>query len=78
MLPPAPKITGPNFAIESAIKRRVQKLETPKHMTSPEPRHSVTSLEPRRAEKSPEPSRSMGNSEAQQSGTVTLSGLARK
>ncbi|KAF4113644.1 hypothetical protein G5714_006189 [Onychostoma macrolepis] len=78
LLPPAPKITGPNFAIESAIKRRVQKLETPKHMTSPEPRHSVTSPEPRRAEKSPEPSRSMGNSEAQQSGTVTLSDLLNK
>ncbi|KAF4097937.1 hypothetical protein G5714_021945 [Onychostoma macrolepis] len=75
LLPPAPKITGPNFAIESAIKRRVQKLETPKHMTSPEPRHSVTSPEPGVLKK-PEPSRSMGNSEAQQSGTVTLSGLA--
>ncbi|KAF4109510.1 hypothetical protein G5714_010583 [Onychostoma macrolepis] len=75
LLPPAPKITGPNFAIESAIKRRVQKLETPKHMTSPEPRHSVTSPEPGVLKK-PQPSRSMGNSEAQQSGTVTLSGLA--
>jgi len=69
-LPPAPKITGPNFAIESAIKRRVQnKLQPPTQMTSPKPL---------RAEKSPEPSPSMGTSEAQQSGTVTLSGLARK
>lgn len=87
-LPPAPKIKGPNFDIQSAIKRRVQK-----QMTSPEPRWSVTSLESRWSETSlesrrsaisPEPNRSMTSSEPQlqdesqrQPGT-TLSGFARK
>lgn len=83
-LPPAPKIKGPNFNIQSAIKRRVQNPEPHKQMTSPEPRRSLTSPESRRLETSPEPSRSMTSSEPhrqdesqRQSGT-TLSGLARK
>ncbi|XP_026101563.1 uncharacterized protein LOC113072803 isoform X1 [Carassius auratus] len=68
-LPPAPKIKGPNFDIQSAIKRRVQKPEPHKQMTSPEPRWSVTSLESRWSETSPESRRSAISPEPSRSTT---------
>ncbi|XP_016332374.1 uncharacterized protein LOC107680838 [Sinocyclocheilus anshuiensis] len=66
-LPPAPKIKGPNFDIQSAIKRRVQKPEPHKQMTNPEPRRSVTSPEPRWSVTSPEPRRSVTSPEPRRS-----------
>ncbi|XP_073728202.1 uncharacterized protein [Misgurnus anguillicaudatus] len=59
-LPPAPKIKGPNFDIQSSIKRPLRKPESHTKMTSPEPRMSV---------RSPEPSWSLASPEVEESET---------
>lgn len=92
-LPPAPKIKMPNFDIQSAIRRHVQRPEPQKQMTSLDLRRSLTSPEPRELVKSPEhgrstspePSCSVTSPQPHQldeshrhSGTSTSNGLACK
>ncbi|KAA0721485.1 hypothetical protein E1301_Tti020124 [Triplophysa tibetana] len=91
ILPPAPKIKMPNFDVQSAIRRHVQRPEPPKQMKGLDLRRSLTSPEPRDLVKSPEhgrltspePSWSVTSPQPHQldeiqrhSGTSTSNGLA--